>query len=364
MHLKVAVFDVEREVQALALDGAGERGGDVEIERVAEFVRLGCAAGLDSRSQVAGVVTAEARFAQRSHQIAQRAEPEKVESLVGDFKARLRLRFANLPAGAGAARGIVRLVNADVVFPLHALDELLDQLLHLLGAHIFDLLAHLVVEHFAVQQRLGDGLAQVVERLLHVVEVVEVHVLLLEAALQQVVGERVEQVLHAHLRRGLGNVFLVLDELHKKCAPLRGSVHLRNLAAGSRPADCLPPAEAGSGFLVAFTQDLRPGLKQMPPLRGWSRGKSRSPSPTAIAQVEFFTHARTPWAKTKPPLRGSHKYNSELATSHRQLVSQESFYVTRQPLVALVVEQTTTLAPRIRHYFPLGPLADARCWPA
>src|SRR5271157_4937764 len=111
MHLEVAVLDVERQVQALALDGAGKRGGDVEIERVAEFVRLGGAAGLDSCSQVAGVVTTEARFAQRSHQIAQRAEAEEVESLVGDFKARLRLSFANLPAGGGAARGIVRQIG-------------------------------------------------------------------------------------------------------------------------------------------------------------------------------------------------------------------------------------------------------------
>src|SRR5271157_4195591 len=130
MHLKVAVLDVEREVEALALNGARERGGDVEIERVAEFVRLGCAAGLDSCSQVAGVVAAEARFAQRSHQIAQRAEAEEVESLIGDFKARLRLSFSDLTAGGGAARGIVWLVNADVVFPLHPLDELLDQSLH------------------------------------------------------------------------------------------------------------------------------------------------------------------------------------------------------------------------------------------
>src|SRR5208283_2353361 len=131
MHLQIAVLNIERQVQALALDGAGERGSDVEIERVAEFVGLGCAAGLDSRGQVAGVMAAEAGLAQRSHQIAQRAEAKKVESFVGNFKSRLRLRLADLTAGGGAARRIVRLVNADVVLLLHALDELLDQLLHL-----------------------------------------------------------------------------------------------------------------------------------------------------------------------------------------------------------------------------------------
>jgi hypothetical protein len=106
----------------------------------------------------------------------------------------------------------VRLIDVDVVFLLHALDDLLDQFFELLRAHVLDLLAHLLVEHVAVEQRLGDGLAQVVERLLGVFEIVEVHVLLLETALQKVVGERAEQVLHAHLGGGLGNVFFVANK--------------------------------------------------------------------------------------------------------------------------------------------------------
>ena len=88
----------------------------------------------------------------------------------------------------------------------------------LLAAHVLDLLAHLLVEHVAVEQRLGDGLAQVFQRLLGVVQVVVIHVLLLEAALQQVVGERVEQVLHAHLGGGLGNVFFVANEFIRQLA--------------------------------------------------------------------------------------------------------------------------------------------------
>ena len=76
--------------------------------------------------------------------------------------------------------------DVDVVLPLHALDELLDQIFHLLRAHVLDLLAHLLVEHVAVEQRFGDGLAQVFERLLRIFEIVEIHVLLLESALQQV----------------------------------------------------------------------------------------------------------------------------------------------------------------------------------
>ena len=212
MHLQIAVLDVQRQVQAFALNRVRQRRGDVEVQRVAEFVGLRRAAGLDAGGLVARVVAAEVRFAQRAQQIAQRAKAEEVEPLVGDLEARLRLRVADLPAGGRAARWIVRLIDVDVVFLLHALDELLDQVFHLLGAHVLDLLAHLLVEHVAVEQRLGDGLAQVVQRLLRVLQVVEVHVLLLETALQQVVGERAEQVLHAHLGGRLGNVFFVLNE--------------------------------------------------------------------------------------------------------------------------------------------------------
>ncbi len=212
MHLKIAVLDVERQVEAFALNRIGQRRGDVEVQRVAEFVGLRCAAGLDAGGLVARVVAAEVRFTQRAQQIAQRTEAEEVESFVGDFEAGLRLRVADLAAGGRTARRIVRLIDVDVVFLLHALDELLDQIFHLLRAHVLDLLAHLLIEHVAVEQRFGDGLAKVFQRLLRVLEVVEVHVLLLEAALQQVVGESAEQVLHAHLGGGLGNVFFVFNE--------------------------------------------------------------------------------------------------------------------------------------------------------
>ena len=64
-----------------------------------------------------------------------------------------------------------------------------------------------------VEERLFDGLAQVVQRLLAVAEVIVE--IILEAALQQVVGERAEQVFHAHFARGIGNVFAVADAFHK-----------------------------------------------------------------------------------------------------------------------------------------------------
>ena len=108
----------------------------------------------------------------------------------------------------------MRLIDADVVFLLHAIEELLDELFKLLGAHRFDLLAQLLVQHVAVHQRFGDRVAKVFEGLFGGVLVVVVRILPLEPTLQQMVGEGREQILHAHLRCGLGNVLFVLNELH------------------------------------------------------------------------------------------------------------------------------------------------------
>ena len=197
-----------------ALDGAGERGRDVEVQGVAEFVSPRSAAGLDAGGQVARVMASEAGFAQRSHQIAQRLESEKVQALVGDFKFGL-LCLAGLPANARLLRRIVRLVDADVIFLLHALDQLLDQFVQrAIHLHLAKPLAHFLVQKISLQQCLFDGAAQIVQRLLAVEHVVE-HVVL-EAALQQVVRERAEQVLHAHLAGRVGNVFAVADAFHKK----------------------------------------------------------------------------------------------------------------------------------------------------
>ena len=99
MNLQIGILDVQRQLQAFALNGVGECGGDVEVQGVAEFVSSRSAAGLDSGRHVASVMAAEAGFAQRSHQIAQGLETEKVQALVGDFKLGL-LGLAGLPANA------------------------------------------------------------------------------------------------------------------------------------------------------------------------------------------------------------------------------------------------------------------------
>src|SRR5947207_14780936 len=123
MNLQVAVLDVQRQVQAFALDRAGEGCCDVQVQGVSEFVLTRGAAGFDSGGHIAGVMASEAGFAERSEEIAQSFITEKVQTLVSDFKSRLLLG-ADLPASARTFRGIVRLINADVVFLLHALDEL------------------------------------------------------------------------------------------------------------------------------------------------------------------------------------------------------------------------------------------------
>ena len=128
-------------VQAFALDGVGERRGDVEVQRVAEFVGLAtrrwprcrwpCRACRGGRSW-----TCPASPADRAGVL----KPRKSRLLSVISNLRLRLRLADLSAHAGLPRGIVRLVDADVVFLLHALDELFDEFveravrLHLLEA--------------------------------------------------------------------------------------------------------------------------------------------------------------------------------------------------------------------------------------
>ena len=201
-------------VEPFALNRARKGRGDVEIQRVAKLVGLGRSAGLDAGRQIARVVASEARLAERAQQIAQRLEAEEVEALVGDLELGLLLRFAGLPADARLLRGIVRLVDRDVVFLLHALDQLLDQFIELPSScHLLELLAHLLVEQVAVHQRLLDG-SRSSSSVCSPSGSLVPHGFL-ETALQQVVRERAEQVFHAHLAGRIGNVFGVANAFHK-----------------------------------------------------------------------------------------------------------------------------------------------------
>ena len=132
VHVQIVVLQVERQADAFARDRRAERRGGIQVQRVAELVRLRSAAGFDAGGPMARVVAAKARFAQRAEQIAQRLEAQKVQALVGHFEARLTFGHAGLAARPICVIWILRVrCGGDVVLLLHALDELVDQLVEL-----------------------------------------------------------------------------------------------------------------------------------------------------------------------------------------------------------------------------------------
>ena len=90
-----------------SLHGVQHGAAGIEVQRIAELVRLGRGDGLDAGGVVARVVAAEAALAERAEQIAQRAIAEKIEALVGHLEARRRRVGTEAAAGA-AATGAAR----------------------------------------------------------------------------------------------------------------------------------------------------------------------------------------------------------------------------------------------------------------
>ena len=199
-----------------ALHGVQNRRRGVDVHRVAELVRLRRAAGLDAGRQIARVVPAGAAVAGRAEQVAQRAVAEEVERLVGDLELHLAgLAVAGPPpwarrAFSGSRSGGV----GDVARLLHALDDLLDQLLQLL-AHLllaaFGLVAEHLLErvlgqHAAVEQRLENG---VVQRLHGAVAVVAGIARVPEPARHQQVRQLRHEFVHVEVVEQVGNVLRV-----------------------------------------------------------------------------------------------------------------------------------------------------------
>src|SRR5438067_949620 len=83
-----------------ALDRRQQRRCSVEVQRIAELVRLGRAGRLDARRLLTRVVAAVAALSEGSEKVAQRAVAEEVERLVGHLEGDGRLIG---PASAGAA---------------------------------------------------------------------------------------------------------------------------------------------------------------------------------------------------------------------------------------------------------------------
>ncbi len=143
---------------------------------------------LDTRRQIARIVPAEAGLTQRAEQVLQRFESQEVQRFIGDFEFDFPLRTV---AAAAACPGLLaRLLHRDVAFVDQLLDQIVEQLLHLLGGESLQLLHHLlellVAEHLPTFEGLLDGALQLLERML--VELAEAHALGVEAALQEIVG--------------------------------------------------------------------------------------------------------------------------------------------------------------------------------
>ena len=222
MHLQVGILNIQRQFETLALNGARKRCRDVQVQRIAKFIAPRRSAGFDAGGHVAGVMAAKTRLPERSHEIAQHLVPKKVQALVGDLKLCLLLRLPDLCAYARTRGGIVRLINTDVVLPLHALDQLVDQLVERsIHLHLLELLAHFLAQHITFEQGLLNSAAQILERLLtlrkRIIQVI------LEAALQQEIRKRAEQILEAHFARRIGNVFAIADAFHRSSLRSRAS---------------------------------------------------------------------------------------------------------------------------------------------
>ena len=203
----------KRKRKPFALDRVRECRCNVEVQSVAELVGLRRSAGFDAGRKIAGIVPSKARLAQRAQQIAQRFEPQEVETLVGDLKPAC-CASPVCPPAPDCCDGSVRLIDRNIVFLLHPLDELLYQFIELAVCHhLLDLLTEIFIKRLAIQQGILDGAPEVFECLLALRHFVPHGIL--KAALQQIVRERTEQVLHAHFPGRIGNVFGVTNAFHK-----------------------------------------------------------------------------------------------------------------------------------------------------
>ena len=198
-----------------ALDRVEQRARRIEVERVAELVRLRRAGGLDAGRLLARVVAAVAALAERPEQIAQRAVAEEVERLVGDLEGDRRLIRALAAAAALPAFALAVEIGRrrDVAFVGHPLDDLLDQLLELRPRFILIAvggIAEQARDRFfrqdaAVEQRVEDRVVQRLHRPLFLVVAVRVA----EAARQEQVGQLRHQIFEIQLVERIARKFRV-----------------------------------------------------------------------------------------------------------------------------------------------------------
>src|SRR6185437_10662555 len=84
------------------------------------------------------------------------------------------------------------------------------------GRHLIELLADGIVEERAVFERTAKSLAQIVEVL---VEILKSRVRIVEAGVEQVIGERLKKILQIDLRCQVAFVLGVLNAFHCNFTP-------------------------------------------------------------------------------------------------------------------------------------------------
>ena len=92
------------------------------------------------------------------------------------------------------------LLGVDEVLLLHLLNDLVDQFFDLVFGEGFEFFLRLFIEDFAGLERLADGLAEVFQGLV-AIELLEVGVRVVEAGVEQEVGERLHEVFETEARR-------------------------------------------------------------------------------------------------------------------------------------------------------------------
>ena len=178
----------------------------VEVQRVAELVRLRRAGRLDAGRLLARVVAAVAALAERPEQIAQRAVAEEVERLVGDLEGDRPGCRGPWPAACPCRRSRSAFEvgrRRDVALLRHALDDLLNQLFELrprvaliaVGRIAQQPLDRFLRQHAAVEQRVQNRVVQRLHRPLLVVHAVRVA----EPAREQQIGQLRDQILEIQI---------------------------------------------------------------------------------------------------------------------------------------------------------------------
>ena len=164
----------------------------------------------------------QGRPPQRPQQIPQCLVAKEVHALIGHFKPRIRLCISLL-----AVTWSLRLFSIQEFFILHALNDLVDQLFHLVRRQTLELLLRILVQHFARLQRLLDSFPQIIHRLL-AIKILKRRHRVLEPGVQQKIGKRLHQVVEPKARRKVTGKLCISCQLHKTYIQFRRSQPARD----------------------------------------------------------------------------------------------------------------------------------------